>query len=140
MTEISVGVNTWSSHAVDELAKLPETKDAVRVAKKVAKHVQETGEKLTANLVKTFVESDNGVARKKAEKVEAKAREREKRDEEETLLVHHLEEFLKVAGQYRRVFEAVTDVHQWTEADRQSRDIVKRLAGELEAIASHLRS
>lgn len=133
--------STWAERSLRELAKLPEKNDAKRVSKKIATHLKKNPEtKLTSALVKEFVESDTGVARKRAEAVEAKLNAKHKTEQEESQLAHHIKEFLRMARDYRKAFEAVTSVEDWQDADRQSPDSAKRLADELEAIASYLRS
>jgi len=131
----------WSHRTVCELAKLDEKSDVKRVSKKIAtKLKKEPDTKLTPKLVKQVVEEDIGITRKKAEKSERNRREKEGRVEKESQLVNRLKEFLSISGRYRKTFEAVTDVNDWEDADRESRGIAKRLADELETIASFLRS
>ena len=55
------GQHDWSERSVRELTRIPDKKQAARVAVKVVKEIEKNDGKLTANVVKKFVDDDLGV-------------------------------------------------------------------------------
>lgn len=58
LADLSPIGDNWTEWTVRELTRLPSKKDAGRVSKKIVKHIEKTGERLTAALVKRFVDDD----------------------------------------------------------------------------------
>lgn len=126
----------WSLRGMEQLARL-ESHDAKRVAKRVVRHAEKTKEELTGALIKHFVDVDAGVARRQAEKVENKARERAKHQEEHSQLSHHVEALKKEIMLRKRVFELVADdTAQWDELTRKSNRDIDELIDSLRTTAT----
>jgi hypothetical protein len=62
------GHQEWSERSVRELTRIPDKKDAARVAKKIIEHVEKSKDgKLTSTVVRRFVDEDLGVVHSKTE-------------------------------------------------------------------------
>jgi hypothetical protein len=124
------GEHKWSERSVRELTRIPDNKQAARVAAQVIKEVESTpGAKLSASRVQKHVDADLGVKRPKAKPVpEANGVD----------LVDYLSAKTGTVQGIHNVLKAVPD-EGWTLLIDDNPQLVKRFATALERLASFLR-
>jgi hypothetical protein len=131
LADIPTAVGNWGERTVRELTRLPEQRDAGRVSKKIVKHIEKTGDRLTAPLVKRFVDEDLGKPRKTDAKRAA--------DLQEAAIHKTIEKEIDRVMKLRLSFEQIEG--DWRkEAEQASPGIVKRFTTELGKLVSVLRS
>jgi len=127
----SVRQKEWNENQVRQLTRIPSKKHAATVATRVLKHVEQTGKRLTAAVVKKFVDQDLGVEKKDQPKSAPK-------DEGDTLKPYLDDTLGTIQGTMNAIKAMPDDV--WKDyATNQEPGLVKRLATACEAMASFLR-
>lgn len=122
---------SWNQKQVEQLTRIPSKKHAATVALRVLKHVEKSGKRLTAAVVKKFVDQDLGIEKK--QKPEAAPK-----DQRDTLKPYLDETLATIQGTMNAIQAMPGDV--WKDyATNHEPGLVKRLAAACEAMALFLR-
>jgi hypothetical protein len=144
----------WSERSVRELTRIPDKREAARVAAKVLKTVEQSEKeaakkepgkngkakgkdkpvKLTASTVRKFVDAELGVDRAK----KAKETKRKREEESEPELHKYLD---ALADQFEVETEKLATVNEdgWKQLGKSRPNLIKRLVAACDALAALLR-